>query len=112
MLSSPASLGAQTKTSGSSLSPAQIGHLKQQAKDLEGVFLNTLMKEMFTSLKTEDDSMGGGFAEETWRGMQAEQMADAVAQAGGLGIADDLLPDLIAAQEAAQNATNARGAKQ
>jgi flagellar protein FlgJ len=46
--------------------------MHQQAKDLEGVFLNTLMKEMFSSIKTDDKSMGGGFAEQTWRGMQAE----------------------------------------
>lgn len=103
-----ASAGA---ASGSSLSPARIGHLREQAEDLEGIFLNTLMKEMFASLKTDESSMGGGFAEDTWRGMQAEQMADAIARSGGVGLADSLLPDLIAAQEAAQNATNPRGAK-
>lgn len=97
--------------SGSSLSPVRVGHLREQAEELEGIFLNTLMKEMFASLKTDESSMGGGFAEDTWRGMQAEQMADAIARAGGVGLADALLPDLIAAQEAAQNATNTRGAK-
>lgn len=107
MLSSPASLGTRTSgDAGSSLSPARIGHLREQAKELEGIFLNTLMKEMFASLKTDESAMGGGFAEETWRGMQAEQMADAIAQGGGVGLADALLPDLIAAQEAAQNAIN------
>ncbi|MDB5542059.1 MAG: hypothetical protein JWQ89_3786 [Devosia sp.] len=107
MLSSPASLGTRAGSdAGSSLSPARMGHLREQAKDLEGIFLNTLMKEMFSSLKTDESSMGGGFAEETWRGMQAEQMADAIARSGGVGLADALLPDLIAAQEAAQNPIN------
>lgn len=110
MLSSPAALGARGSAAESSLSPPQIGHLRKQATEFEGVFLNTLMKEMFASLKTEQGAFGGGFAEETWRGMQAEQLADAVAQAGGIGIADSILPDLIAAQEAAQNATKPRGA--
>lgn len=96
----------------SSLSAAKIGQLREQAKELEGVFLNTLMKEMFASLKTDRSAFGGGFGEETWRGMQAEQLADAMAEAGGIGIAQSILPDLIAAQEAAQNATTARGAKQ
>ena len=46
--------------------------------------------------------MGGGFGEATWRDMQAEQLANTVAEAGGIGLADALLPDLLAAQEAAQ----------
>ena len=90
-------------TQGSSLPPAKLGHLRQQAQELEGVFLNTLVKEMFASLKTDKDSMGGGFGEETWRDMQAEQLSNSIAEAGGIGLADALLPDLLAAQEAAQN---------
>ena len=79
--------------------------LKKQATDFEGVFLNSLMKEMFSSVKTDDQNFGGGFGEETWRGMQAEQMADAVAQQGGVGIADQLMPTLLGLQEAAQTKT-------
>ena len=75
--------------------------LHKQAKDLEGVFLNTLMKEMFSSIKTDDKSMGGGFAEETWRGMQAEQFSSAMADQGGIGLADQLMPTLLKLQEAA-----------
>lgn len=104
MLSSASGLGYAGLNKTTTLSPAQVGHLREQANDLEGVFLNTLMKEMFASLKTDQSSMGGGFAEQTWRGMQAEQMADVLARSGGIGLADALLPDLIAAQEAAQNA--------
>lgn len=104
MLSSASGLGYAGTNRATTLSPAQVGHLREQAKDLEGVFLNTLMKEMFASLKTDQSAMGGGFAEETWRGMQAEQMADVLARSGGVGFADAVLPDLIAAQEAAQNA--------
>ena len=60
--------------------------LRKQAVDLEGVFLNTLMKEMFSSIKTDEASFGGGFAEETWRGMQAEQFAGALAETGGIAV--------------------------
>lgn len=77
--------------------------LHQQAKDLEGTFLNTLMKEMFSSIKTDEGDFGGGFAEETWRDMQAEQLANAVADQGGIGLADQLMPTLLRMQEAAQN---------
>ena len=74
--------------------------LHKQAVELEGVFLNTLMKEMFSSIKTDEESFGGGFAEETWRGMQAEQFATALAEKGGIGLADQLMSDLLRLQEA------------
>jgi flagellar protein FlgJ len=74
--------------------------MHKQATELEGVFLNTLMKEMFSSIKADEASFGGGFAEETWRGMQAEQFAGALAEQGGIGLADQLMGDLLRLQEA------------
>ena len=74
--------------------------LRKQAVELEGVFLNTLMKEMFSSIDTSEGSFGGGFAEETWRGMQAEQFASALADKGGIGLADQLMGNLLRMQEA------------
>lgn len=73
--------------------------LHKQAVELEGVFLNTLMKEMFSSIKTDESSFGGGFAEETWRGMQAEQFANVLAEKGGIGLADQMMGDLLRLQE-------------
>lgn len=91
---------------GSTLSASQIGKVRQQAEELEGVFLNTLTKTMFESVKSEN-GFGGGFGEETWRSMQSEQLAASMAQNGGLGIADQLMGDLLTLQEAAnqQNRT-------
>ena len=88
----------QPSPSHAELPPQARDTLRRQAVELEGVFLNTLMKEMFASLETEKDAFGGGFAEETWRGMQAEQMAAAMAETGGIGLADAILGDLIALQ--------------
>ncbi|MET3924873.1 rod-binding protein [Devosia sp. 2618] len=98
------------KQAGSTLTPHQIARVRQQAEEFEGVFLNTLTKEMFSSLKTDDSAMGGGFGEETWRSMQSEMMASAMAQNGGLGIAEQLLPDLLAMQEVANKQNTLPGA--
>lgn len=95
---------------GSTLTPDQYAKVKAQAEELEGVFLNTLTKELFSSIKTDQSVMGGGFGEETWRSMQSEQMASTMAQNGGLGIAEQLLPDLLAMQEAANNQNKLPGA--
>lgn len=99
------------KQPGSSLSPGQIARVRQQAEEFEGVFLNTLTKELFSSLKTDESVMGGGFGEETWRSIQSEQLAATMAQNGGLGIAEQLLPDLLALQEANNNLNTLPGAR-
>jgi flagellar protein FlgJ len=99
------------KPAGSTLPPSQIARVRQQAEEFEGVFLNTLTKQLFSSIKTDESAMGGGFSEETWRSMQAEQLAATMAQNGGLGIAEQLLPDLLALQEAANNQNTLPGAR-
>lgn len=76
-----------------------LGKLRGQAEELEGVFLNTLMSQMFSSIDTEGD-FGGGFAEQTWRSMQSEQYAAAMAESGGIGLADQLVSELLLIQEA------------
>ena len=101
----PAPIAAAT-----AVSPQKMLQLREQAEELEGVFLNTLMKQMFSSIKTDDSAMGGGFAEETWRGMQAEQLAMTLTRSGGIGLADALLPDLLAMQEANQTSLRPTGA--
>ena len=98
------------KQPGSTLTPGQIAQVRKQAEEFEGVFLNTLTKELFSSIKTDESVMGGGFGEETWRSMQSEQLAAAMAQNGGLGIAEQLLPDLLAMQEAANRQNTLPGA--
>lgn len=77
--------------------------LLKQAKDLEGVFLNTLTTQMFSSIKT-DGAFGGGFGEQTWRSMQSEQMAGDIAKQGGIGLAAQITRSLLDIQEAAQAA--------
>lgn len=73
-------------------------YMRQKAEELEAVFLNTLVSEMFSSIDTEGD-FGGGYAEETWRGMQSEQYAATMAKTGGIGIADQIMRSLLQVQE-------------
>lgn len=83
----------------------RLHKIHQQATEFEGVFLNTLVSQMFASIKSESE-FGGGYAEETWRSMQSEQFAGEMAAAGGIGLADQLMGDLIALQEASQAQPN------
>jgi len=91
-----------------------FNQLKDKAVELEGVFLNTLLSQVSKSVDTEGP-FGGGYGEETWRGMQAEQFASSMAEAGGIGLSDSILRDLIgkqAAQSVPQYSTPPAGAYQ
>lgn len=79
------------------------GAMRAQAEELESVFINTLVGQMFSSIDTNGD-FGGGYGEETWRSMQSEQFAASISRSGGVGLADQIMQNLIAAQETAQNA--------
>jgi Rod binding domain-containing protein len=80
-------------------SSSQVNNeIHKKAEELEGVFLNTLMSQMFSSLES-DGLFGGGHAEETWRSMQSEQYADIMSQNGGVGMADQIMANLLAIQE-------------
>jgi Rod binding domain-containing protein len=81
-------------------SPGYSAALMKEAKKLEGVFLNTLTSEMFSSIKT-DGEFGGGFGEQTWRSMQAEQLANQISESGGIGLAENITRSLLDAQAAA-----------
>jgi Rod binding domain-containing protein len=97
-MANPVSIFSPTQLSGT-----PIQRLRQQAEELEGVFLTTLTKEMFSGVDAKG-AFGGGFAEETWRGMQAEQFAASMAAAGGIGLADQLVGELLTIQSAANGA--------
>ncbi len=81
---------------------------RQKATELEGVFLNTLVSQMMSGLDTRN-GFGGGQAEETWRSMQSEQLANSIAQNGGIGLADDILRSLLQIQEAAPTPSSSTG---
>jgi flagellar protein FlgJ len=93
-MTNPVSIFSASAPAGS---PATV-RLRAQAEELEGVFLNTLTKEMFAGAGARGTS-GGSFAEETWRGMQSEQFAASIAQAGGIGLADQIVRSLFDLQQ-------------
>ncbi len=79
------------------MAQSDFNKLKEKATELEGVFLNTLLSQVSSSVDTEGP-FGGGHAEETWRGMLATEHSNEMAQAGGIGLADSILRDLIVTQ--------------
>lgn len=75
--------------------------MRQTAEDFEASFLTQMLKPMFDSLSTEAP-FGGGEAEGTWRGFLVEAMAKQTVKAGGLGLSDTIVSEMIKMQERAR----------
>ncbi len=68
------------------------------AEDFEAFFLGQMLQPMFSELDSEEP-FGGGQAEKMWRSLQVEEFGKAFARAGGVGIADMVMNEMIKMQE-------------
>ncbi len=67
--------------------------LQRVAGEFEAIFVSEMLKPMFEGLDT-DGLGGGGMGEEIFRPMLIERYADAIARAGGVGVADSIIAEL------------------
>lgn len=76
--------------------------LRQQARavasDFEAVFLASMLETMFAGVDAQPP-FGGGSSEKTYRSLLVTEYAKAIAQRGGLGIADHVYREILRAQE-------------
>lgn len=94
LAASPFSLGLGQQSQ--SLTPKE--QARQVAEQFEGIFINQMLSGMFEGIGDED-AFNGGFAEETYRGLMTETYADTIAKSGGIGLADNIMRELIGLQE-------------
>jgi peptidoglycan hydrolase FlgJ len=72
--------------------------IRRAAEEFESVFLSEMLAPMFESLDT-DGLGGGGTGEQIFRPMLVERYAESIARAGGVGIADSIMRELMRMQE-------------
>lgn len=72
--------------------------MKETAEAFEASFLSQMMRPMFQGLRT-DGAFGGGQAEETWRSFMLDAMAKKTVAAGGVGLADTVMAEMLKLQE-------------
>jgi flagellar protein FlgJ len=76
---------------------------KQQAQEFESVFLSTVLAQMFSTLEEGSGPLGAeGAGGETWRSFLTDEYATQISKAGGIGIADQVMREIIAMQESNQ----------
>ena len=84
-------------TAAAPTSTADRARMRQTAEEFEATFLSQMMKPMFEGLKT-DGPFGGGEAEGQWRSFMLDAMAKKTVAAGGIGLADTVMAEMIKMQ--------------
>jgi Rod binding domain-containing protein len=69
------------------------------AEDFEAFFISMYLESMFSGVET-DGPFGGGQAEGVYRSMLNQEVGKSIAKTGGIGIADNVLREIIKMQEA------------
>lgn len=84
--------------------PAKRGQspeqMRETAEAFEASFLSQMLKPMFEGLQT-DGPFGGGEGEATWRSFLIDAMAKQTVKAGGVGLADSVVSQMLKMQEQA-----------
>jgi Rod binding domain-containing protein len=83
------------------VSADQLAKIRQTAQDFEAMALGEMLKPMFNTVDTSKGLFGGGVGEATWKPMLVEEMAKSIAKNGGLGIANEVMQEMLRIQEAA-----------
>ncbi len=70
---------------------------EEMAQEFESMFLSEMLQPIFNQIKT-DGPFGGGQAEDAFRPMLTEEYAKALSANGGVGIADQVLTEILRMQ--------------
>lgn len=81
-----------------SVQPLPDAKARAAAKAFEAVFIGQMTKLMMETAPVGDD-FGGGHGEEMFRGLLAEQLGTAIANGRGIGIADEVLAEIVKLQQ-------------
>jgi peptidoglycan hydrolase FlgJ len=68
------------------------------AVDFEAQYLSQMLAPMFENMGA-DGPFGGGLGEEVWRSMQVNEFGKALANQGGIGLADTVMQEMLRMQE-------------
>ena len=79
------------------VSPQAQAKAKASSQDFEAVFLNSMFSQMTSGIKG-DGPFGDTEGTVVWRSMLTEQYSKSFAQAGGVGISNDVYRTLILQQ--------------
>jgi len=77
---------------------ADYGKMAKKAEEFEAFFLSQMLQPMFQNIEAAEP-FGGGNAERMWRSMQVDELGKAFAKAGGIGLAQSVMKEMLRLQE-------------
>jgi Rod binding domain-containing protein len=77
---------------------ADAGSARAAAEEFEAVFLSQMLEHMFAGIST-DGPFGGGRSEQIFRSMMINEYGRMIAQSGGVGIADEVMGEILQVQD-------------
>ena len=89
---------AQTKAAPNIGRVTTLDEARKVAQEFESYFLGQVLQPLFANLGAEEP-FGGGATEEIWRSLQVDEYGKALARAGGIGLADHVLEQILRMQE-------------
>lgn len=84
-----------------SMGVANEAAMQKTAKEFEAMYISQMMRPMFEGIEAEEP-FGGGQSEKMWKSLQIDEYGKAISNAGGVGIADAVMREMIMLQEANQ----------
>lgn len=83
-------------------SEKNLEQIERTAKEFESVFITEMLKPMFEGLEV-NKMFGGGKGEEVFKSMMLDEYGKIIAQKGGIGLADNIMAQLLEYQEQTQS---------
>jgi Rod binding domain-containing protein len=95
------SLGLQSRAAKDAGAAHQFDQTKarEAAESFESFFVGQMLEYMWQGVEV-DPMFGGGHAEEMWRSMLNQEYGKHIVKSGGLGIANQVMTEMLKAQEA------------
>lgn len=97
-----AQLGSAGLAGSKAATPARTAMLdkaREAGREFEAVFLSTVMAQMFAGIEGEGPMGTAGTGGDVWRSFLTDEYAKEIAASGGIGIADQVMRELISLQE-------------
>lgn len=73
---------------------------KEAVRDFEAFFISQMFEHMYDTVPV-NETFGGGNAEKIYRSMMIDEYGKMMAKAGGIGITDQIMGQLLKQQESA-----------
>ena len=92
----------QAPAPGGGAAAAVDPHIWKAAKDFEAMAIGQMLEPMFSTVDSSQGEFGGGAGEQNFKPMLVTEMAKAVEQRGGLGLAAPVYAQMLKMQEKAK----------